>query len=587
MNIFKFLSKKDYLSIIICIGLIVAQVWLDLKMPEYLNKVIDNASNPGHTLNDVLINGGLMLACAISSALLAVLTGFLTAKTSSRFSKSLRNGVFDKVQSFSTEEIHKFSTASLITRSTNDITQIQMTVAMGLQVMIKAPILAIWAICKIVNSSILWTSATAIAVVAILITVITVLIITLPKFRKMQKQTDDVNNVMREGLRGVRVVRAYNAENYQEEKFEKVNNNLYKTNIFTNSAMSIMMPIMMLCMSGLTLAIYIIACYIFNDTSILARGEVLGDMMEFSSYALQVVMAFMLLIMVFIMLPRAITSAKRLNEVLFSKTSIQDGKITNILNDLNENKIEFNNVSFKYPNAEEYVLKNINLNINKGETIAFIGSTGSGKSTLINLIPRFYDVTEGEIKIDGVNIKDYTLNELHDKISYVSQKAVLFSGTVAENINFGEKQNLNLTEEDMLKALEIAQGKDFVLSLDKGLDSHIEQGGANLSGGQKQRISIARAIARNAEIYIFDDSFSALDYKTDQKLRKSLKENMKNATILIVAQRIGTIKNADKIVVLENGNAVGIGTHEELLQNCAVYKEIALSQLSKEELENE
>ena len=584
MSIFKNLSRLDYVVIVLCIGLIIAQVWLDLKMPEYLNIVIQAATNPGHEMSEIWLNGGLMLACAVGSAGLAVVTGFLVSRLAARFSMRLRGQVFDKVQGFSQEEIHKFSTASLITRSTNDITQVQMVFAMGMQVIIKAPVLAIWAICKIVDKSWQWSLATGVVVALIVIGVVVALFVTLPKFRRIQKQTDDVNNAMRENLRGVRVVRAYNAENLQEQKFEKVNNNLTKTNLFVNRVMSILQPMMMLCMSGLTLAIYIIACYLFNGAGVLERPAVIGNMMEFSSYAMQVVMAFMMLIMVFIMLPRAITAGKRINEVIKTPHSIGDGTFEGKTEE--QGAIEFRNVTFAYPNAEEPLLKNINLKINKGETVAFIGSTGSGKSTIINLIPRFYDVTEGEVLVNGVNVKDYTLANLHDRIGYVSQKAVLFNGTVRENIAFGEKGDTVIDDEKIQKAIKIAQAKSFIDKMPNGLDSHIEQGGANLSGGQKQRISIARAIARDPEIYIFDDSFSALDYKTDAKLRAELRKNTKDATVVMVAQRIGTIKNADKIVVLDSGEMVGVGTHSELLQSCPVYKEIALSQLSKEELEN-
>ncbi len=584
MSIFRNLSKIDYLVILLCCGLIVGQVWLDLKMPEYLNTVITAATTSGHEMSEIWLNGGLMLACSIGSALLAVLTGFLVARMASRFSRKLRAQVFDKVQSFSEQEIHKFSTASLITRSTNDITQVQMTFAMGMQVIIKAPILAIWAICKIVNNSWQWSLATGVAVALIVIGVVVALIVTLPKFRKIQKQTDDVNNAMRESLRGVRVIRAYNAEDYQESKFKDVNDRLTNTNLFVNRMMSIMFPLMTIVMSGLTLSIYIIGCYLFNAETILPlRGAVIGNMMEFTSYAMQVIMAFMMLIIVFVMLPRAITAGRRINQVISTPVSIADGTVTTA----NEvGTVEFDNVTFKYPNAEEALLKNINLKINKGETVAFIGSTGSGKSTLINLIPRFYDATEGVVKVDGVDVREFTQAALHDRIGFVPQKAVLFNGTVRENVDFGEKSGHELTEDGLKKAINIAQATDFVEKMEDGYDAHIEQGGANLSGGQKQRLSIARAIARDPEIYIFDDSFSALDYKTDAILREKLREYTHDATVIMVAQRIGTIKNADKIVVLENGEMVGVGTHKELLESCPVYREIALSQLSKEELEN-
>lgn len=581
MSIFKNFSKLDYLVILICCDLIVAQVWLDLKMPEYLNIVIQAATTPGHTMAEIWENGGLMLACAIGSAGLAVITGFLVARLASRFSQRLRGQVFDKVQSFSSQEIHKFSTASLITRSTNDITQVQMTLAMGMQVIIKAPILAIWAICKIVNSSWQWSLATGTTVAILIITVLVALFVTLPKFKSIQRQTDDVNNAMRENLRGVRVVRAFNAEKHQEDKFQTVNDRLTHTNLFVNRVLSVMSPVMMLCLSGLSLAIYIIACYLFNGAPLLERGAVIGNMMEFSSYALQVVMAFMMLIIVFIMLPRAITAGRRISEVINTPQTIFDGTVTTTSE---KGAVEFKNVTFRYPNAEEPLLKNINLKINPGETVAFIGSTGSGKSTIINLIPRFYDATEGEVLVDGVNVKDFSLAALHDRIGYVSQKAMLLSGTVRENIDFGEKLGHIVDDSRLATALGIAQASDFVNKMENKYEAHIDQGGANLSGGQKQRLSIARAIARDPEIYIFDDSFSALDYATDAKLRAELREHTDTATVIMVAQRIGTIKNADKIVVLENGEIVGMGTHKTLLDTCPTYNEIALSQLKKEEL---
>ncbi len=584
MSIFKNLTKIDYLVILLCCVLIAGQVWLDLTMPEYLNAVITAATSPGHEMSEIWANGAIMLSCGIGSAILAVITGFFVARLAARFSKRLRAQVFDKVQSFSEQEIHKFSTASLITRSTNDITQIQMTVAMGLQVIIKAPIMAIWAICKIVNNSWQWSLATAITVVIIVIGVLIALLVTLPKFRRMQKQTDDVNNSMRENLRGVRVVRAYNAEDFQQEKFRVVNDKLTNTNLFVNRMMSGLLPLMMLAMSGLTLAIYVIGCYLFNAGATPdLRGAVIGNMMEFSSYAMLVVMAFMMLIMVFIMLPRAITAGKRISQVISTPVTIADGTVSTASE---RGTVEFCDVTFRYPNAEDAVLKNINLKINKGETVAFIGSTGSGKSTLINLIPRFYDATEGSVKVDGVDVREYSQNALHDRIGFVSQKAILFSGTVRDNIAFGEKTDHEFSDAKINKALQIAQATDFVEKMDGKLDAHIDQGGANLSGGQKQRLSIARAIARDPEIYIFDDSFSALDYKTDATLREKLREYTSDATVIMVAQRIGTIKNADRIFVLENGEIVGSGKHEELLNSCPVYKEIALSQLSKEELEN-
>ena len=585
MNIFRYLNKWDYVAILIIIGLVVVQVWLDLLLPEYLNVIIEDVSTVGD-LNNILINGGYMLACALGSGLIAVLTGFFAARVAAGFAMRLRSGVFDKVQGFSMEEINKFSTPSLITRSTNDITQIQMAVAMGLHVIIRAPIMAIWAITKIVNINMQWSMATGIAVVAMVILFAGVLLITYPKFKKLQQQTDDVNLVTRENLRGIRVVRAYNAEDYQQAKFDNANNALTKTNLFVNRAMSILFPFVNVIMSGVVLAIYILAAYIFNDTTLALRPTVLGNMMEFSSYAIQVVMSFMMLVIIFIMLPRAIAAGRRINEVLRTPSTIHDGTVTQGVEG-ERGEVVFENVSFKYPDAEEYVLENISFAAHKGETVAFIGSTGSGKSTLINLVPRFYDVTEGAVKIDGIDVRDYTLEALHNKIGYVPQKAVLFSGTVKSNVAYGDKDGVVPTDAEVATAVKVAQAAEFVESKPEKYDAPIEQGGANVSGGQKQRLAIARAIARNPEIYIFDDSFSALDYKTDRVLRTELKKHTSDATVLIVAQRIGTIKDADKIIVLDEGKAVGMGTHEELLASCPVYQEIALSQLSKEELENE
>lgn len=585
MNILRFLQKWDYVSLFCCIVLVVGQVYLDLKLPEYLNLVIQYATTTGD-MTEIWTNGALMLACALGSALLAVVTGYFASRISAGFSNRVRANIFGKVQGFSMQEINKFSTPSLITRCTNDITQIQLTIAMGLQVIIKAPILAIWAICKISNTHFEWTLSIAIAVVLMLIFFAVAILVTFPKFRKLQKQTDDVNASARENLQGVRVIRAYNAEEYQQKKFDKTNDTLTNTNMFVTRMMSVLFPFITLIMSGVTLAIYILSAYIFNDTAVLARPLVIGNMMEYCSYAIQIIMAFMMIVMIFVMLPRAFTAGKRINEVLNTPENIKDGTVSSGIEG-KSGEVVFDNVSFKYPDAEENVLENISFTAKKGETVAFIGSTGSGKSTLINLVPRFYDATAGEITVDGVNVRDYKLDALHDKIGYIPQKAVLFSGTIASNVAYGDKNNAKLPDDNIKTAVEVAQAKDFVEKKEGQYSAPISQGGTNLSGGQKQRISIARAICRDPEIYIFDDTFSALDYKTDRNLRSALKKYTKDATVLIVAQRIGTIKDADKIIVLDNGKMVGSGTHEELLKSCPVYQEIALSQLSKEELENE
>ena len=539
----------------------------------------------GSKMSDIIKNGAYMLGCAFGSLVSAVIVGYLVATVAASFSKSVRKKLFDKVEDLAMSEVKGFSTSSLITRTTNDITQVQMLVAMGLQLMIKAPITAIWAITKILNKSWQWSMTTGIAVL-ILLTVISILtIIVMPRFKIVQKLTDKINGVTRENLTGIRVVRAFNAEIYQENKFEDVNTKLTNQQMYNQKKFAIMQPVMYLVMYFLTLAIYFIGAYLIRDASMVNKLGLFGDMVVFSSYAMQVIMSFLMLAMIFMMSPRAQVSANRINEVLDTDITIKDGNInTNKTNEVGT--VEFKNVSFKYPDADEYLLKNISFKANKGETVAFIGSTGSGKSTLINLVPRFYDATEGEVLVDGVNVKDYTQEFLHNKIGYVPQKAVMFNGTVNSNIAYGDNGKGEISEEKIKKAIEVAQGKEFVEKMDEKYDTHIAQGGTNVSGGQKQRLAIARAIARNPEIYIFDDSFSALDYKTDSLLRKALKEYTKDATSLIVAQRIGTIMNADKIIVLEDGISVGMGTHKELLKNCDVYKEIALSQLSKEELEN-
>ncbi|TQR36971.1 ABC transporter ATP-binding protein [Lysinibacillus sphaericus] len=586
LKIFKYLKPKEWTLIVVSIVFIVGQVYLDLKLPDYMAKITTLVQTEGSKTSEIWTAGGKMLLCALGSMILAVIVGYFTAKVATSLSKELRKGVFDKTLSFSMGEINGFSIASLITRSTNDITQIQQTVAMGLQVMIKAPILATWAILKITGKSWEWSVATGVAVIVLLILIGNLIIFVLPKFKIVQKMTDNLNRVTRESLTGIRVVHAYNAQQYQEEKFEKVNKDLTDTNLFVNRLMALMQPGMGLIMSGLTLSIYWIGAHLINNAGGMDRIGLFSDMVVFSSYAMQVVMAFMLLSMTFILLPRAAVSAARINEVLDTPQTIMDGKLQSSPKGI-EGEIELRNVSFKYPNAEDYVLENISFTAHKGETVALIGSTGSGKSTLINLLPRFYDATEGEVLVDGINVKEYEQETLHNKIGYVSQKVVLFSGTVKSNVAYGGNDQTPSTDEEIKKAVEIAQGKEFVEKMDDEYDAAIAQGGTNLSGGQKQRLSIARAVNRNPEIFIFDDSFSALDYKTDRQLRSTLKKETKGVTTLIVAQRIGTIKDADKIIVLEEGKIVGMGKHSELLENCQTYQEIAYSQLSKEELENE
>lgn len=578
------LNKKQWLSMLLIVGLVMLQVWLELEIPDYMSEITVLIQTEGNMISEILLAGGKMLVCAITSAICAIIVGYIVAKVSAGVSKKIRSELFNKVQSFSSNEIKNFSTASLITRSTNDITQIQMFIVMGLSALIKAPIMAIWAIVKISGKSYQWSIATAVAVIVLILSVITIISFVLPRFRKMQTLTDNINRITRENLTGLRVVRAYNAEEYQKNKFETANAELTNTNLTAHRAMSLLSPLMNAVMSGLPLAIYWIGAFLINSAFTPDKLTIFSDMVVFSSYAVQIVMSFMLLVIVFIMLPRASVSARRINEVLNTKSSIQDGEGV-IVESNEQGKIEFKNVSFKYQDADEYVLKDINFKCNKGDVVAFIGSTGSGKSTLINLVPRFYDASEGEVLVDGKNVKDFKLKDLRDRIGYVSQRAVLFSGTVLSNVALGGEDE-KPDEEDIHKAIEISQSSDFVSKMDKGINSHISQGGKNVSGGQKQRLSIARALAKNPEIMIFDDSFSALDYKTDKALRSALNKEFEGTTIMIVAQRIGTIKDADKIIVLDEGNIVGTGKHEELLKSCPVYKEIALSQLSEEELKN-
>ena len=583
LKLLKNFGKRQWALVLVAFALILGQVWLDLKIPDYMSEITVLVQTEGSQMSEILKNGGFMVACAFGSLISSIIVGYIASNISAAFSMNIRKKLFNKVGDLAISEIKQFSTSSLITRTTNDITQIEMLIAMGLQLLIKAPITAIWAVNKILNKSWQWSALTAVGVVILLGVIVTLMVIIMPKFKIVQKLIDKINGVTRENLTGIRVVRAFNAEEYQEDKFEEVNNKLTKQQLFNQKAFAVLSPVMYLIMYFLTLGIYFIGAYLIKDAAMADKLPLFGDMVVFSSYAMQVLMSFLMLAMIFMMLPRASVSANRINEVLDTEITIKDGKI-NTDTTGEKGTVEFKNVSFKYPDAEEYVLKNISFKANKGDTVAFIGSTGSGKSTLINLIPRFYDATEGEVLVDGVNVKDYTQEFLHDKLGYVPQKAVIFNDTVSGNVSYGENEKGEITDKKIKEAIEVAQAKEFVEKMDDKYDTHIAQGGANVSGGQKQRLSIARAIARDPEIYIFDDSFSALDYKTDSVLRKELKKYTKDATTLIVAQRIGTIMNADKILVLDNGECVGQGTHKELLKTCEIYKQIALSQLSEEEL---
>ena len=580
-KLFKNFNKKDIVYILFCIIFIVIQVYLDLKLPDYMSDITRLIQTEGSKINSIIIKGIYMLACAFGSLLSAVIVGYFASIISADFSFNTREKIFNKVLKFSTGEIKKYNVSSLITRTTNDITQLEMVIAMGLQMIIKAPIMAIWAITKIVGKSMEWSILIGVCVLILLTTIGILMIIVFPRFEKVQKLIDKVNNVTSENLSGIRVVRAFNAEKFMENRFGKVNNDLTNTQLFNQKAFAVLMPIMNIVMNSLTLGIYLIGAFLIDKTNMLDKITLFSNMVVFTSYGMQVIMSFLMLAMIFMIWPRASVSSKRINEILDEKLSIKDGE--GVKNTDLVGTVEFKNVSFKYPDADEYLLENISFKVNKGETIAFIGSTGSGKSSLINLVPRFYDATDGEILIDGINVKDYTLEELHNKLGYVPQKAVMFTGTIKSNVSYGDNGKKHSVDK-IKEAVKVAQANDFVMKLDKTYDSHIARGGTNVSGGQKQRLAIARAIYKDPEIYIFDDSFSALDYKTDYELRKELKKYTKDATSMIVAQRIGTIMHADKIVVLDKGKCVGIGTHQELLKKCKVYKEIALSQFREEEL---
>ena len=583
VKLLKKLTWKDFILAAVAFVFIIVQVWLSLTMPDYMSEITKLVQTKGSKMNDILIAGGKMLACALGSLLAAVCTSICASKISSNFSANLRGQVFHKVQSFSMEEIGNFSTASLITRSTNDITQVQMLIVMGLEVLLKAPIMAVWALCKISTKNWQWTASTGVAVVVLLSFVCVCVAVALPKFKKLQSLTDNLNRVTRENLTGLNVVRAYNAEGYQQKKFNDANDELTKTQLFANRTMGPMMPGIQMVMNGLMLAIYWIGAYLISNAQMFDKLTIFSDMIVFTQYAMQVVMSFMMLVMIFVLLPRASVSAKRINEVLDMPLSIKDGTKENGI-DGKKGEVEFRNVSFCYPDAEKDVIEDISFTAHKGETIAFIGSTGCGKSTVINMIPRFYDATKGEVLVDGVNVKEYTQKALRNKIGYVSQKAVLFTGSIKSNVAYGDNGTKGFTDDVVKQAIETAQAKEFVDKTDGGVDAFVAQGGSNFSGGQKQRLSIARAICRHPEILIFDDSFSALDYKTDRVLRDTLRKTCADATRFIVAQRIGTIRDADKIIVLDDGKIAGMGKHNELMETCEVYRQIAYSQLSKEEL---
>ena len=585
IKLLKRFKKKEWLFSFIALILIVVEVWLELKMPDYMSQITKLVQTEGSKMSEIIYNGTWMIICAFGSLVAAIIVGYIIANVASSFSMNLRKSLFSKVEELSMSEIKLFKTNSLITRTTNDITQIEMLISFGLQLLLKAPITATWAILKILNKSWQWSVATAVAVVILLSVIGIITMIVMPKFKIVQKLIDKVNGVTRENLTGIKVVRAFNAEKYQEEKFEEINEKLTNQQLFNQKKFAILSPIMFLVMNGLALSIYFIGSSLIDRALMVNKIALFGDMVVFSSYAMQIIMSFLMLSMLSVILPRASVSASRIGEILSTDVAIKDSKETREFDEDKYGEVEFKNVSFKYPEAEEYVLKNISFKANKGETVAFIGSTGSGKSTLINLVPRFYDASEGEVLIDGINVKEYKEETLNNKLGYIPQKAVIFNGSVDFNVSYGKSSNKK-SEEDVKTAIKVAQAKEFVEKMDEQYQTELSQNGTNISGGQKQRLAIARAIARNPEIYIFDDSFSALDYKTDAVLRKELKKHTKDATNLIVAQRIGTIMNADKILVLDNGECVGIGTHKELLKSCEVYKQIALSQLSKEELEN-
>ena len=584
IKLLKNLRKREIIYALICITLVASHVWLELKIPDYMSGITRLVQTEGSNMSEILEQGGMMILCAFISLVCNIVTGFFAARVASGFSATLRKKIFEKVENMGIAEVKKFSTSSLITRTTNDVMQVEMLIGMGLQAMVKAPIMAVSAIFKILDKGFEWSILVACCVSILLTVVVILMIIVLPRFAKVQKLIDKINGVTRENLSGIRVIRAFNAEKYQTNKFKDVNDELTEMQLFNQRCFSLMNPIMNLINHGLVLGIYIIGAILISKAGMLDKINLFSNMVVFSSYGMHVIMSFLMLSMIFMMVPRAQISAKRINEVLEEKISVVEGTFSGKTKETGT--VEFKNVSFKYPDADEYVLRDISFKVNKGETIAFIGSTGSGKSTLINLVPRFYDVTEGEVLVDGINGKEYTTESLNNKLGYVPQKAIMFTGTVEDNISYGDNGKGKIKLDKVKEAIKVAQGKDFVEKMEDNYQAHIARGGTNVSGGQKQRLAIARAIARDPEIYIFDDSFSALDYRTDATLRKELKKYTKDATSMIVAQRIGTIIHADKIVVLDEGECVGIGTHKELLKTCDVYKEIALSQLSEEELKD-
>lgn len=583
IKLLKKMGKREVLMAVLCTILVLGQVYFDLTLPDYMTDLTMMLNTAGSETSDILNVGLKMLGCTLASAALAIVCGYLSAKTASGFSYTIREKLFNHVMDMGSEEMQDFSIPSLITRTTNDITQIQMIISMGLQMIIKSPIMAVWAVIKILGKSWELSAVTAAFVVVICVFVLAVMATCIPRFRIVQKLTDKINRVARENLTGINVVHAFNAEKYQNDKFDVPSKDMMNTQLKNQRMFALMMPVMNIGMNGLTLAIYWLGAVLIQQIALTAvqdRITFFSNVVVFSTYATYVVMSFMMLVMIFMMLPAAQVSAERINEVLERDVNIKEGSVGE---GREQGTVEFKNVSFRYPHASEDELSNISFKIEKGQTLAIIGATGSGKTTLISLIPRFYDATEGEVLVDGVNVKNYKFDTLYDKLGYVTQKAVLFAGSIRENVFFGESAAPE-TDEELKNAIELSQAEEFVDKLPDGTEHMISQMGRNVSGGQKQRLSIARALSRKPEILVFDDSFSALDYKTDAKLREGLNEKLKDTTKIIVAQRISTIRHADKIIVLDRGEAVGMGTHDELMKNCDVYKEIALSQLSAAEL---